>query len=79
MIFLRGASQRKIHMLMELIEDRHGRRSTIITLQLPVNEWYNVTGEKTVSDAILDRMVHDAHRVDIDRDSMRRNKKLRKL
>jgi len=35
---------------MELIEDRHGRRSTIITLQLPVNEWYNVIGEKTVAD-----------------------------
>jgi len=66
-------------MLMELIEDRHGRRSIIITLQLRVNEWYNVIGEKTVADAILDRMVHDAHRVDIDRDSMRRNKKLRKL
>lgn len=64
---------------MELIEDRHGRRSIIITLQLRVNEWYNVIGEKTVADAILDRMVHDAHRVDIDRDSMRRNKKLRKL
>ncbi len=65
--------------LMELIEDRHGRRSTIITSQLPVKEWYDVIGEKTVADAILDRLVHDAHRVDIDGDSMRRNKKLKNL
>ncbi len=62
---------------MELIEDRHGRRSTIITSQLPVKEWYDVIGEKTVADAILDRLVHDANRIDIDGDSMRKNKKLR--
>lgn len=60
--------------LIELIEDRHGRRSTIITSQLPVKEWYDVIGEKTLADAILDRLVHDANRVDIDGDSMRRNK-----
>ena len=65
--------------LMELIEDRHGRRSTIITSQLPVKEWYDVIGEKTVADAILDRLVHDANRIDIDGDSMRKNKKLRNL
>jgi len=65
--------------LMELIEDRHGRRSTIITSQLPVKEWYDVIGEKTLADAILDRLVHDANRVDIDGDSMRKNKKLRNL
>ena len=65
--------------LMELIEDRHGRRSTIITSQLPVKEWYDVIGEKTMADAILDRLVHDANRVDIDGDSMRKNKKLRNL
>jgi len=64
---------------MELIEDRHGRRSTIITSQLPVKEWYDVIGEKTMADAILDRLVHDANRIDIDGDSMRKNKKLRNL
>lgn len=64
---------------MELIEDRHGRKSTIITSQLPVKEWYDVIGEKTMADAILDRLVHDANRVDIDGDSMRKNKKLRNL
>lgn len=61
--------------LMELIEDRHGIRSTIITSQLPVQEWYDVIGEKTVADAILDRLVHDAHRIEIEGDSMRRKKK----
>ena len=59
--------------------NRHGRRSTIITSQLPVKVWYDVIGEKTLADAILDRLVHDANRVDIDGDSMRRNKKLRNL
>lgn len=62
--------------LMELIEDRHGIRSTIITSQLPVQEWYDIIGEKTVADAILDRLVHDAHRIEIEGDSMRRKKKL---
>lgn len=62
--------------LLELIEDRHGRKSTIITSQLPVQEWYDVIGEKTVADAILDRLVHDAHRLEIEGDSMRRKKKL---
>jgi DNA replication protein DnaC len=65
--------------MMELIEDRHGRKSTIITSQLPIKEWYDVIGEKTMADAILDRLVHDAHRIDIDGDSMRKNKKLRNL
>jgi len=63
--------------LMELIEDRHGKRSTIITSQLPVKEWYDVIGEKTIADAIMDRLVHDAHRLEITGESMRRNKKAR--
>jgi len=61
--------------LMELIEDRHGKKSTIITSQLPLKEWYDIIGEKTVADAILDRLVHDAHRIDIG-DSMRKNRKI---
>lgn len=60
--------------LLELIEDRHGKKSTIITSQLPVNEWYDVIGEKTVADAILDRLVHDAHRLEITGESMRKKK-----
>jgi DNA replication protein DnaC len=60
--------------LMELIEYSHGIRSTIITSQLPLQEWYDVIEEKTVADAILDRLVYDAHRIEIEGVSMRRKK-----
>jgi DNA replication protein DnaC len=60
--------------LMDIIEDRHGKRSTILTSQLPVKMWHDVIGEKTVADAILDRIIHDAHRVEIKGDSMRKRK-----
>lgn len=63
-------------MLMELIEDRHGKRSTIITSQIPLSQWYDVIGEKTVADAILDRLVHDAHRIELTGESMRRKKNM---
>jgi DNA replication protein DnaC len=63
--------------LMEIIEDRHGKRSTIITSQLPVKEWYDVIGEKTLSDAILDRLVHDAHRIELQGESLRRKQNSR--
>jgi len=63
--------------LMEIIEDRHGKRSTIITSQLPVKEWYDVIGEKTLSDAILDRLVHDAHRIELQGESLRRKQNQR--
>lgn len=53
-------------MLLELIEDRHGKRSTIITSQLPVKSWYDVIGEPTIADAILDRIVHSSHRIELD-------------
>jgi DNA replication protein DnaC len=64
--------------LMEIIEDRHGKGSTIITSQLPVNKWHEVIGEKTIADAILDRMIHDAHRIQLQGESMRKknNKRL---
>ena len=57
---------------MEIIEDRHGTRSTIITSQLPVAQWYEVIGEQTIADAILDRIVHDAHRMELVGESIRR-------
>jgi DNA replication protein DnaC len=60
--------------LMELIEDRHGKTSLIITSQLPVNKWFEVIGEKTIADAILDRIVHDAHRIELKGDSMRKKR-----
>jgi DNA replication protein DnaC len=58
--------------LLEIIEDRHGRKSTIISSQLPVAKWYEVIGESTVADAILDRMVHTAHRIELKGDSLRK-------
>jgi DNA replication protein DnaC len=58
--------------LLEIIEDRHGKRSTIITSQLPIKQWYDVIGEKTVADAILDRLVHNAQRVELKGESLRR-------
>src|SRR3954447_23288023 len=63
--------------LLEVIEDRHGKRSTIITSQLPVKQWYEVIGESTVADAILDRIVHSAQRIELKGESLRKkwNKK----
>ena len=63
------------HALMEIIEDRHGQRSTIIASQLPVSKWHDINGERTLADAILDRLVHTAHRIDIKGESMRRKLK----
>jgi DNA replication protein DnaC len=58
--------------LLEIIEDRHNRKSTIISSQLPVASWYEVIGESTIADAILDRMVHTAHRIELKGESLRK-------
>src|SRR5947209_6945059 len=58
--------------LLDIMEDRHGKRSTIIISQLPVKQWYEVIGEKTVADAVLDRIVHNAHRIELKGESLRR-------
>jgi len=58
--------------LMEIIEDRHGKSSIIITSQIPVNKWHEVIGEKTVADAILDRIIHQAHRLELKGESLRK-------
>jgi DNA replication protein DnaC len=58
--------------LLDIIEDRHGKRSTIITAQLPVKQWYDVIGEQTVADAIMDRIVHNAQRIELKGESLRR-------
>ncbi len=64
-----SASQRRD--LMEIIEDRHGAGSTLITSQLPVEAWHEVIAEPTFADAILDRLVHNAYRLALDGPSMR--------
>ena len=60
--------------LMEIIEDRHGKGSIIITSQVPVNKWHDIIGEKTVADAILDRIIHGAHRLELKGESLRKTK-----
>ena len=60
--------------LMEVIEDRHGRRSTLIASQLPVEHWHEYIGEATIADAVLDRLLHGAHRLNLSGDSMRKRK-----
>lgn len=57
---------------MEMIEDRHGKTSTIIASQLPVASWYDVIGEETIADAILDRLVHSSYRIEIKGESLRK-------
>jgi DNA replication protein DnaC len=58
--------------LLEVLDDRHGRASTIVTSQLPVDHWHELIGNPTVADAILDRLVHNAHRLILKGDSMRK-------
>lgn len=58
--------------LLEVIEDRGQRRSTIVTSQLPVADWHDALGDPTLADAILDRLTHNAHRIDLRGESMRR-------
>ncbi len=58
--------------LMEIVEDRHQNASILITSQLPVDKWHDVIGEPTFADAILDRIVHNAHRIDLHGPSLRK-------
>jgi DNA replication protein DnaC len=60
--------------LLEIFEDRYRRRSTLITAQLPVAKWHDMIGEPTIADAILDRIVHNAHRITLEGESMRKRK-----
>jgi len=62
------------HDLLEIVEERYGRRSTILTSQLPIDKWHAVIGDPTYADAILDRLVHNAHRIDLAGDSLRRTR-----
>jgi DNA replication protein DnaC len=57
--------------LMEIIEDRHGKKSTIIASQLPIGSWYDIISEATIADAILDRLVHTSYRIDLKGPSLR--------
>lgn len=60
--------------LLEVLEDRHGLRSTLVTSQLPVDNWHDYLGDPTLADAILDRLIHNAHRIPLRGESMRKQK-----
>ncbi len=62
------------HDLLEILEERYGRRSTLVTSQIPVASWFHVIGNETYADAILDRLVHNAHRLELTGDSLRRTR-----
>jgi len=58
--------------LLEILEDRHGQRSTIVTSQLPVEKWHGMIGDPTLADAILDRLIHNAYKFQLKGESMRK-------
>ena len=60
--------------LLEVLDDRHSRRATIASSQVPVEHWHEAIGEPTVAEATLDRLVHNAHRITLTGESMRRRK-----
>ncbi|MGX1100513.1 DNA replication protein DnaC [Amorphus sp. MBR-141] len=56
----------------KIVEDRYERRSTIVTSQVPVDRWYEIIGNPTIADAILDRLVHNAYRIELSGESLRK-------
>lgn len=59
---------------MDIIKDRHGKNTTLFTAQVPVSKWYEVIGEQTIADAILNRIIHDAHRLELKGESLRKKR-----
>lgn len=60
--------------LLEILDDRYNKRSTLLTSQLPVDAWHEYIGDPTLADAILDRLVHNAHRITLKGASMRKRR-----
>jgi len=69
---IRPLGMNEAHDLLEVIEDRHGTRSTLITSQLPVSSWYDYLNNPTIADALLDRLLSGAHRIELKGDSLRK-------
>ena len=67
-----GPEQRRD--LLEIVEDRYGRGATLITSQVPVDRWHDLIGDPTLADAILDRIIHNAHRIQLRGESLRRKR-----
>jgi DNA replication protein DnaC len=62
------------HDVLEILDDRYGRRATIVTSQLPIERWHQLIGDPTYADAILDRLVHNANRLELAGESLRRTR-----
>ncbi len=60
---------------LEILDDRHGYPSTLVTSQIPVENWHAALGDPTLADAILDRLVHNTYRINLSGESMRKRKK----
>jgi len=60
--------------LLEIIEDRHNKGTLMVTSQVPIKSWYEIIGEKTIADAILDRLIHQSHRIELSGESMRKKR-----
>ena len=69
---LKKIDNKQCTMILDIIDDRHGKSSTIITSQLPVKSWYDCFTEPTIADAIMDRLTHGSYRVDLKGESMRK-------
>ena len=69
---LEGFKGKQVSDLLDVIEDRYEQRSTIIVSQLPVSEWYGLMDNPTVADALLDRVIHNAHRLELTGESQRK-------
>jgi len=67
-------NQEQRHDFLEILEDRHGLRSTLIVSQLPLEKWHEQIGDPTMADAILDRLIHNAHKIELQGGSMRKKK-----
>lgn len=72
---LKPLGQSERHDLLEVIEDRHGNRSTLVTSQLPIASWHEYLGDPTVADALLDRLLSNANRIELKGESMRKKEK----
>jgi len=71
---LKPLTQTERHDLLEIIEDRHDLHSTIITSQLPISSWHSYLNEPTIADALLDRLLTKAHRIELKGESLRKNR-----
>ena len=75
--FLTPIDAKERPILLDIIEDRHERKSIVITSQYPVENWYDAIGDPTVADAVLDRIVHSSHRIELKGESIRKMNAIR--